>query len=131
MRRIYLAGVAIVLAGCAAASAPATPRGELESARELWAAAGLDTYQFVFEDDCGECFLAEPRLIAVDNGLATNSEDPTVETLFDTIAVAITESSTVEVRYHPDLGHPIEIWIDREARAHDGGTHWLFRDLRP
>jgi hypothetical protein len=53
----------------------------------------------------------------------------TVDGLFTQIEAAITERRDVDVVYHTNLGHPVEVWIDREARAYDGVTHLLVRDL--
>jgi hypothetical protein len=114
-------------------SAPTTtiadPAATLAAARGRWEASGLDTYHFVFEDDCGECMPTEPRLVVVRDGDAENPLDPTVDSLLETIALALGEGTSVEAIYHSELGYPTEIWIDREARAYDGGTHWLIRDL--
>lgn len=107
------------------------PGVALAEAARKWGASGLITYHFVFEDDCGECMPAEPRVVAVEEGKPDTATDPTVDSLFDTIASALDTGSSVEVSYHPELGYPFDIWIDREARAHDGGTHWLIRDLTP
>lgn len=71
----------------------------------------------------------EPRLVAVREGEPEDLLDPTVESLFDTIAAAVDAGSSVEVSYDRELGFPTDIWIDREARAYDGGTHWLVSDL--
>lgn len=133
MRRILLAGCAVLLAACASTAGPQTPSDDLGSARETWAATGLHSYRFIFENDCGECLpsMGEPREVVVRAGATASPDDPTVETLFAAIEEAIAAGSSVEVSYHPVLGHPTEMWIDREARAYDGGTHWLIRDLRP
>ena len=107
----------------------ADPAATLTAARGRWEASGLDTYHFVFEDDCGECMPTEPRLVVVREGEPEDLLDPTVERLFDTITAAVNAGSSVEVSYDRELGFPTDIWIDREARAYDGGTHWLVSDL--
>lgn len=117
-----------------AAVTPSTmsdPGVAFAEARGKWGASGLVTYHFEFEDDCGECMPTEPRVVAVEEGKPGTAADPTVESLFETIASAMDTGSSVEVSYHPELGYPTDIWIDREARAYDGGTHWLIRDLKP
>lgn len=131
--RVLVVVSAILLFACTVESGPETPLIQLESARERWAAAGHHSYRFIFENDCGECptSSSEPREVIVEAGAAATLEDPTVESLFGTIEQAIADDSSVEVTYDPDLGHPTEIWIDREARAYDGGTHWMVRDLAP
>jgi hypothetical protein len=110
-----------------------TALDDLAAARSRWAGAGLDSYRFEFEDDCAECdpSLRIPRDVVVWGGEPTALQHPTVEVLFDTVESAISEGQSVEVTYHPELGHPTEIAIDMEARAYDGGTHWIARDLRP
>lgn len=109
--------------------APATAEGELAAARVRWDAAGIDTYEFVLEDDCGECTPESkaPRTVVVWDGqaLAGDRHDVRIEDLFGRIETALRAGRDVEVSYHPDLGFPTEIWIDREARAYDGGTHLL------
>jgi hypothetical protein len=109
------------------------PEAELAAARLAWAAAGLDTYHFVLQDDCGECppEWATPRLAVVwDGTLADGGRTGLdVEGLFDVIAAALAAGRTVEVTYHPELGYPTDLWIDREERAHDGGTHLLVQAL--
>ena len=138
-----LAILALLLAACGMSGDPAgtssppaetttTPpiaEHDFAAARANWHDAGLDTYRFTFEDDCGECMPAGPRLVVVRGGEAEDPSDPTVDSLFETIALALGEETSVEVTYHSELGYPTEIWIDREARAYDGGTHWLIRDL--
>ncbi|HVR77045.1 MAG TPA: DUF6174 domain-containing protein [Acidimicrobiia bacterium] len=106
------------------------PGDALAAARERWAEAGLDTYRFTIEDDCGECDPDGPRQVVVWDAETSAGAQPTVDGLFTQIEAAITEKRDVEVAYHPNLGHPVEIWIDREARAYDGGTHLLVRDLQ-
>jgi hypothetical protein len=109
------------------------PTDALAAARERWAEVGLDTYRFTIEDDCGECDPEAhgPRQVVVWDAETSAGAQPTVDGLFTQIEAAITERRDVEVAYHPNLGHPVEIWIDKGARAHDGGTHLLVRDLQP
>ncbi len=112
---------------------PAEPGEELASARERWSQAGLASYRFQFEDDCGECdpSMRLPTDVVVWEGDATPLRQPTIETLFDHIGVAIGEGREVEVSYDQELGHPTEISIDMADRAFDGGTHWIIRSLEP
>ncbi|MEX2424412.1 MAG: DUF6174 domain-containing protein [Acidimicrobiia bacterium] len=108
---------------------PTGPEAALADAKARWAAAGLDTYQFVYENDCGECDpgWAAPRSVVVWDSASFDGDrtDVDITDLFERIAGALTEGSDVEVAYDPELGFPVEIWIDREARAYDGGTHLL------
>ena len=112
---------------------PSSPSEALAQARARWEAAGLDTYQFVYENDCGECDpdRAAPRPVVVWDGSSFDGDRTgiDVDALFSRIETALAEGSDVEVSYHPDLGYPTEIWIDREARAYDGGTHLLVHQV--
>lgn len=156
MRRlIALVVVGVVLAACAAdpidtpttttapdpsqtttTTAPTDGQtAELEAAKARWAGQGLATYQFVLTDDCGECSpdMAAPTAIVVWEGTAYDPRQRgvTIDALFTVIESAVASGQTVEVTYHPDLGYPTEIWIDREARAYDGGTHLLVDLVQP
>lgn len=113
--------------------APASPANALAQARARWDAVGLDTYQFVYENDCGECDpqWAAPRSVVVWDGASFDGDRTSVdvESLFERIEAALAEGADVEVSYDPELGFPTEIWIDREARAYDGGTHLLIHQV--
>ena len=144
MRRVSIVAVlALLLAACSAdpvgdatsTTEPASsdsPSDQLAAARERWAAASFSSYQYVFEDDCGECdpTYSEPQLAVVWDQAATASQ-PTIEELFAHIETAIADGLSVEVTYNAEWGHPTEIAIDMEARAYDGGTHLFVRDLEP
>ena len=114
---------------------PEGPAGELAAARARWAAAGLDTYQFVYENDCGECdpAWAAPRPMVVWDGASFDGARTGVDidALFEVIENALAEEHEVEVSYDPELGFPTDLWIDREARAYDGGTHLLIHQVTP
>lgn len=107
--------------------------GQLAAARERWAASSPETYHFMLEDDCGECDpdWAQPRQIVVWDGTVLDPTriDTDILALFSLLEAAIQDGRTVEAEYDPDLGHPTEIWIDREARAYDGGTHLIIQEL--
>ncbi len=111
-----------------------SPSQELEAARQRWAAAGLVDYHFVYEDDCGECdpTYGAPRTVTVWDGEVHDPAllAPSVDAAFDQIAAAIDAGLEVEAIYDPELGYPTDLWIDREARAYDGGTHWIFADVQ-
>jgi hypothetical protein len=103
----------------------------LERARARWATAGLETYSYRFVDDCGECEQLPMRLAVVWSGAV---QDPlgravSVEEAFALIERALERGADVDVTYDEALGYPTDLWIDREARAYDGGTHLLFSDL--
>lgn len=124
--------------GGAASVVPASPApdgalDELETARQRWAAASLDSYHYVFRNDCGECDPSErqPREVVIEDGAPSGPRQHTVEDLFERVEQAIIDERSVEVTYHPDLGYPTDIAIDMEDRAFDGGTHWMAGDLAP
>ncbi|MGA7282759.1 MAG: DUF6174 domain-containing protein [Acidimicrobiia bacterium] len=110
-------------------SATLDPGEELARARQLWADAELSTYRYLFVDDCGECFQQGPLPMIVWEGIPSRQNAVTVERMFEAIATALDQRAPVEVTYDPDLGYPTDLWIDREARAYDGGTHWLIQQL--
>ncbi|MBW3666391.1 MAG: hypothetical protein KY394_02225 [Actinobacteria bacterium] len=130
MRKICLIVSMIALAACSGTAASGALE-ELEAARQRWSAAGLDDYRFTFQDDCGECLPSSrlPREVVVRDGEASAPGQPTVDSLFDAVEKALADGSSVDVAYHPVLGYPEYIWIDREARVRDGGTHWLIHEL--
>ncbi|NNL47572.1 MAG: hypothetical protein HKO76_04315 [Acidimicrobiia bacterium] len=140
-------GLVLALTGCGGAesgftvlqSSPSTTTqtesasSELEAARARWQANGIDTYHLSFENDCGECGpdLIEPRQAVVWEG---DLVDPTgqtmsVEAVLDSIDRAIAAGRSVEASYDAEYGYPTEVWIDREARAYDGGVHWILQGL--
>lgn len=117
-----------------ATAPPTTTAGvvdELAVARELWAAARLSTYHFSFQDDCGECNRLAPRQLVVWDGELIDDAKPaaTVDEAFRLIEASVDGGRSVEAVYHPEAGYPTEIWVDRDARAVDGGTHWLIGDV--
>lgn len=113
------------------APAAATITDELREAQDRWETAGLSTYHYVFLDDCGECGESAPRQVVVwdDELVAPDPTGPSMKDAFAMIESAIAEDRQVDITFHPELGFPTEIWIDRQARAYDGGTHWIFSDL--
>lgn len=115
-------------------AATTTTQGELQDlhlARQLWAAESLSSYNFVFENDCGECDPVRrlPKKVVVWDGIPGVARQPTVESLFSQIEAAIEGGRNVEVKYDSDLGHPEEISIDMQTRPVDGGIHLLVSSL--
>ena len=106
---------------------------EFTAARQRWSAAGLDSYRFKFQNDCGECDPSQSvaRQVVVWDNEATTPQQATVASLFTRVETAIRDGRDVVVAYHPEFGHPTEISIDMETRTYDGGTHLLIRDLTP
>ena len=54
-----------------------------------------------------------------------------VEEAFALIEHAVLQGTDVDVTFDPELGYPTDLWIDREARAYDGGIHLVFGALEP
>lgn len=104
----------------------------LEAARAKWDAAGLDTYTYEFFDDCGECEQLPARAVVVWDGEVMDvlGRAQSVEDAFALIEEGLLQGSAVEVEYDPELGYPIDLWIDRDARAYDGGVHLTFEEVR-
>ena len=106
---------------------------EFEAARARWQAAALDTYTYRFLDDCGECDQLPEQSVVVWDGAV---QDPlrrvsSVEEAFALIEQALSQGTDVDVTFDPELGYPTDLWIDREARAYDGGIHLAFSALEP
>lgn len=115
-----------------AAAPQASAAAELAAARARWSAAAATTHNYVFEDDCGECEQPVPRPAAIwDGQWVADSKAPLIEEIFTTIEAAIDAGRDVDVVYDESFGVPIDVWIDREDRAFDGGTHWLIREFAP
>ncbi|MDH3307232.1 MAG: DUF6174 domain-containing protein [Acidimicrobiia bacterium] len=152
MKQVVLVlGLTLVLAACAepssdrpAATPPPTINvpgqsplpgssgvlDDLTEARNRWAASGYSTYRYVFEDDCGMCQRYAGQVV-VWNGdvLDPAGQSPTIEEIFEAIERAASDGRSVEAVFDPVTGHPSDVWIDREARAVDGGLHWLIESL--
>ncbi len=149
VKRLAVLGLVLLFAAC---GDPAVPIGEpppsrptttgtaaeppaieaLEQARSRWSAAGASTYRYLFQDDCGECdpTYSSPRQVVVWDGEPVDADASlTIEAMFQSIEHAAAAGQSVEVTYDPETGHPTEVWIDREARAYDGGVHWIITDL--
>ncbi len=142
---VVLLGLAVASCGAPEIGTPTTPEptpttttlisndpsADLDAARERWRESGLDTYWYRLVDDCGECDPQSrlPRTVVVWSSEVTGPRQQTVESLFDEIEAAIEQGRTVEVVYNGNLGHPVDIGIDMQDRAFDGGHHILIEDL--
>jgi hypothetical protein len=104
------------------------PKADLAMARDRWAAAGLGTYSYQYLDDCGECDQLPVQTAVVWDGevLDPLRRIASVEEAFALIDAALARGAEVDVTYDRELGYPADLWIDKEARAHDGGTHLVF-----
>ena len=134
--------MAVLAAGCAAGS-DSTPtgapfdgvRGDLEAARFRWEDAGVATYRYIFENDCGECdpSVRAPHEVVVWSGARFDPGDraPSVEEMFSEIERALDENQSVSATFDPDLGYPTDLAIDLESLPMDGGSHWVVQNLEP
>lgn len=107
---------------------------EFEAARARWVEAAIQDYAYTLRRGCF-CLpeFIGPVRIVVENGqvasrtlLSTGGEPlgeaerwPTIEGLFDYVERAMREADETTVRYHPDLGYPIEISVDWIRQAVD------------
>ncbi len=102
-------------------------------ARAKWDAAALGTYSYEFLDDCGECDQLPTQSVVVWDGdvLDPLRRATSIDQAFALIERSIERGADVDVEYHPELGYPTDLWIDREARAYDGGIHLVFDSVAP
>lgn len=102
-------------------------------ARAKWDAAALGTYSYEFLDDCGECDQLPTQSVVVWDGdvLDPLRRATSIDQAFALIERSIERGADVDVEYHPELGYPTDLWIDREARAYDGGIHLVFDSVEP
>jgi len=108
-------------------------KADFEAARARWASSAIDNYQIRFDDDCSECNRtpAANAVVWDEQVVAPDVYAKSVDEVFAAIDDALDDGRTVEVTYDSELGYPAEVWIDREAQAFDGGTHWIISDLEP
>ena len=125
------AAVVAIAAGCATAGPAGVegPREELDRARRLWAAEGMDDYRYTLRRICfclpevGAPVEVEVRDGAVvarraaGSGAPVGAEHqelwPAVEGLFDLVEDAVErEADRVAVTYHPERGYPTSVYID-------------------
>ena len=134
VRPFALALVATVIGGALSSCDTFGTRGEgdLDEARERWRDANVGAYVYTLQRSC---FCAPesigPVEISVVDGrvvqrvhtspeLTVQGGDdrwPAIEGLFDYVDRALREADEITVRYHPDLGYPVEVSVDwiREA----------------
>jgi hypothetical protein len=130
-------GIAAVVVGCAGDGVDLAPILDLAHNQARWEAVGPDSYVYAME---WLCFCPVeyrgPVRITVEEGVAVERayvesgdpvpEDlaagfPAVDGLFERLASAMQDGAyLVDVTYDPDLGMPLEFWIDpREEVADD------------
>ena len=109
---------------------------DLARARARWEAAALDDYDLRMARLCFCAFVGEVRVevrggvrtavVVEDEGPGQPLEAtlvpyyPTVEGLFDLVEQALDdEVAELRVTYHPDLGYPMELWVDTSRAVAD------------
>jgi hypothetical protein len=140
---LLLASLALVAAACgaepgtgAATTTTTTPDsggnaqlGELAAAQGLWVDAAPADYT-VTQIDLSPAAADQPQTVAVHEGelVSLAGEATTVDDVFDTIEESIRDGADVDVEYHPRLGYPVRVVIDRDG---DGvpDVHLEYGDL--
>jgi hypothetical protein len=135
--------LALVFAAC---DNPLGPDDDLEEARQKWGRQGYTSYRFVVRQLCFcapdasgpfAVVVLDGRVASVTSAVSGAPATPpgtiplTVPALFAAVEDAIDTADEVEVRYHPDLGYPAEIAIDRIRHAVDDEVTFLASDLTP
>ena len=105
---------------------------QYRDARTRWRQAAIQDYRFTLQRHC-ECppEWSAPTEVTVRDGLVSSAtiegvpapEDAalTIAALFHEIATALNEPVATAVTYHPELGYPLDVQLDLEAIAVDGG----------
>ena len=114
----------------------------LEDARNLWAFTGISHYRYTLTIHCmcPEAYTGPFEITVRDQQVvnATWKSAPmgpdqgpayTIEEVFELIGAALDDKIDVEVTYEPTSGHPVDVVIDPEAVAVDGGLAFSIRDL--
>jgi hypothetical protein len=123
---LSLAALALLVSACGAepgdgptttSLAAGTDRqlGELAAARERWHTAAPADYTISQIDRSTAA--DEPDTVAVHEGevVSLSGEATTVDEVFATIEQSLREGGDVTVDYHPDLGYPVRVIIDRDG----------------
>lgn len=124
----------------------------LVGARDRWAAAGMNEYDYSFSRRCfcreeylgpydvvvRDGSITVARLHGVDlltiQGLDLSGYEQiifTVDGLFDEIERALAEAASLTVEYEPDLGYPTRVAIDWMANVADDEIEYSIADLHP
>ena len=112
-------------------------QSRLDNNRKKWDSEMASNYQFYFQWSC-YCtmdFVAEVNITVRENrihdAVLVESDVPisldaaierykVMDGLFDLLQSAIDENAhTITAKYHPELGYPIEVWIDYEQNSVD------------
>lgn len=135
------------LAACDGPLDPTGVEGDLADARRTWSRQGSASYRFTVSQ---LCFCGPDArgtfAVVVQGGRVTSVRDAetgaprtphpgvplTVEALFEKVEEAIDlDADDLEVRYHPELGYPLEIAIDYVELAVDDEVTYTASNLTP
>ncbi len=132
----------ILIAGCSSGSGGSDTDGETDAASELraarqkWEKAGMENYTFRFRWQCfciqeyvslveltvdgGE--VVSGRYVEGDSALAGErlADYMSIDRLFDFIQEAVDrDAHSIRAEYHPDLGYPVDVYIDYDEMMAD------------
>lgn len=108
------------------------PLAEPGNRRAQWERTGPSSYTWALEMRCF-CAIDGPIQLSVIDRQPNPRQElgvQTVEQLFDIIEQS-GGADSLQVAYHPDLGYPIEIRIDRYFNGSDDEIDYFVRDLKP
>ncbi len=142
--------LAFIPGACAALALPGGDgRGaafdELERSREMWQAAEIDDYTYVFER---VCFCAPewmgPYLVTVVDGEVVSAEPiedmdieaelddiPTVDELFENAEAELEHADKATIEYDTEFGYPTSFVVDRIDSAVDDEYSLHITELTP
>jgi hypothetical protein len=113
---------------------------ELAAHRDIWEEAGIRDYTFkVLRDVFLPAENRGPFTVTVQDGDVVSVLSPqgnthlpqhlfTMERLFSTIDRGL-DADVITVRYHPEQGYPIDIYIDPDRGAIDEERHYIVSDF--
>ena len=137
VRILIMLGSTLWMAGCGILDAgDGDAFDDLRRARDAWSRAGTVDYDLAMRR---LCFCWTPIdvtvvvrdgervavLYAPDGAPAPVPQEiveyyPTIDGLFDIVEEALTtDADEVRVTYHPDLGYPVDLWIDQSRSIAD------------
>ena len=136
-RRLWLVAGCLIASSCGILDAGADGADDdLRRARARWARAALADYDLVMSRRCF-CIDVGPVMVSVRSGvrvetrvLVDDAEGPlapnlvpfypTVDELFAVIEQALDDGvHELRVTYHPSLGYPTDVWVDRSPAIAD------------
>ena len=139
----------LILAGCAVLEPEpdAADRRALARARSLWEREGPASYRYVYAPRC-ECppTVARATWVTVEQGVVVDAayfdgNEPvnigpqlygTVDSLFARVQRAYDQhAAVVRVRYDPQLGYPVDVWIDWRRDVADEESGFGASSLAP